>query len=86
MFHFFSDKITHIRSCFPPSFKFLHDDMASPPSFTSFSPVTEDDVLKIIKELPTKPCSLDPWPPFLLKNVLTLPIIKSIILLVWLCR
>ena len=33
--------------------------------FAFFSTVAEDQVTKIIKDSPTKSCSLDPWPTFL---------------------
>ena len=36
-----------------------------PPTFASFSAVTEEQVTKIIQDSPTKSCSLDPWPTFL---------------------
>ena len=37
---------------------------ANPPAFSAFSPVTEDEISKIISNSPTKSCSLDPWPTF----------------------
>ena len=39
-----------------------------PPSFPTFTPVTEDDVCKIIHDSPTKSCLIDPWPTFLVKE------------------
>jgi len=50
---------------------------ADPPSFTaaplgcvlqSFSPVTQDDVVVLVKKLPNKQCSSDPLPTWLLKQ------------------
>ena len=41
-----------------------------PPAFNAFMPVTEDEVYKCISESPTKSCSLDPIPTFLLKDCL----------------
>ena len=68
---FFSDKITVLGRALlhhQISSHFSHDNKASPPSFTSFSPVMEDDVFKIIKQSPIKSCSLDPWPTYLVKE------------------
>ena len=49
--------------------------------FASFSTVTEDQVTKIILDSPTKSCSLDPWPTFLVLEYLDIIItpISSII-------
>ena len=41
-----------------------------PPAVNAFMPVTEDKVYKCISESPTKSCSLDPIPTFLLKDCL----------------
>ena len=50
-------------------------------SFPEFSSVTEDDVRKIIMSSPTKSCSLDPWPTFLVKDYLDI-LIKPVTQLV----
>ena len=42
--------------------------MCTPPNLPSFNEVSEDEVLKIIKNSPTKSCLLDPVPTFLLKD------------------
>ena len=49
--------------------------------FSTFSTVTEDQVTKIITNSPSKSCSLDPWPTFLVIDYLDIPItpITSII-------
>ena len=44
-------------------------DLVSP-TLNTFKPVTEDQVSKCINESPTKICSLDPTPTFLLKDCL----------------
>ena len=63
---FFTEKITNIRQSFansnPP--KYTDSDL-TPPVFSAFSSVSEDQVAKIIKNSPSKSCSLDPWPTFL---------------------
>ena len=56
---FFSNKISKIRDTFSTS-----------GSFNDFMPVTDDEVHKCISESPTKSCSLDPVPTFLLKDCL----------------
>ena len=38
--------------------------------FSTFSTVTEDQVTKIITNSPSKSCSLDPWPTFLVLDYL----------------
>ena len=46
-----------------------------------FSPVSQDDVKKIILSSPTKSCSLDPWPTFLVKkhlDILIVPITEIV--------
>ena len=52
-----------------------------PPSLSTFSTVTEDQVIKIIINSPSKSCSLDPWPTFLVLDYLDILItpITSII-------
>ena len=63
---FFTEKITNIRQFFansnPPQYT---DSDLIPPVFSAFSSVSEDQVAKIIKNFPSKSCSLDPWPTFL---------------------
>ena len=67
----FIDKIKTIREKFSfnnpdPS---LHPKPSSdPPAFEAFSPVSEDDVHKLILNSPTKSCLSDPWPTFLVKE------------------
>ena len=38
--------------------------------FSTFSTVTEDQVTKVITNSPSKSCSLDPWPTFLVLDYL----------------
>ena len=47
--------------------------------FASFSTLTEDQVTKIIIDSPTKSCSLDPWPTFLVYLDILITPITSII-------
>ena len=66
---FFIDKIKKIRdtSKHTPS-KSLPDK--EPPTIISFQVIFESEVLKFIKEAPSKTCSLDPCPTHIVKNVL----------------
>ena len=59
-----------IRDTFSTSGSFNDSPDSVPPAFNAFMPVTEDEVYKCISESPTKSCSLDPIPTFLLKNYL----------------
>ena len=76
---FFIGKITRIRQGFS---KILSHNIVLPnkcPSrfFRSFTKVSEDKIRKIINNSPTKSCSLDPWPTFLVKecvDILVVPI------------
>ena len=63
---FFSEKIEKIRSTFSAFANLQHITPDTPlPMFSTFSTVTEDQVTKIITNFPSKSCSLDPWPTFL---------------------
>ena len=65
---FFIDKIKKIRDTFKHTrSKFLHPDK-EPPIFSSFQVVTDSEVLKFIKEAPSKTCSLDPCPTHIVKQ------------------
>ena len=67
---FFSNKISKIRDTFSISGSFNDAPDSLPPAFNALMPVTEDEVYKCISESPTKSCSLDPIPTFLLKDCL----------------
>ena len=76
---FFTEKI---RSTFSASANLQHITLDSPPPMLStFSTVTEDQVTKVITNSPSKSCSLDPWPTFLVLDHLDILItpITSII-------
>ena len=79
---FFIDNISKIRSSFPTNSDSFVTPDKSPSSFLSqFSTVSEDEVRKIINSSPTKSCSLDPWPTFLVKeyvDVLIKPITQMV--------
>ena len=65
---FFIDKIKKIQDTFKHTrSKFLHADK-EPPTFSSFQVVTDSEVLKFIKEAPSKSCSLDPCPTHIVKQ------------------
>ena len=65
---FFIDKIKKIRDTFKYTrSQVLHPDK-EPPTFRSFQVVTDTEVLKSIKESPSKTCSLDPCPTHIVKQ------------------
>ena len=65
---FFIDKIKKIRDTFKYTrSQVLHPDK-EPPTFCSFQAVTETEVLKFIKESPSKTCSLDPCSTHIVKQ------------------
>ena len=65
---FFIDKIKKIRNTFKyTQSQVLHSDK-EPPTFSSFQVVTDTEVLKCIKESPSKTCSLDPCPTHIVKQ------------------
>ena len=75
-------KILKICSTFSASVNLQHITPDSPPPmFSTFSTVTEDQVTKIITNSPSKSCSLDPWPTFLILDYMDILItcITSII-------
>ena len=79
---FFTEKIEKICSTFSASASLQHITPDSPPPmFFTFSTVTEDQVTKVITNFPSKSCSLDPWPTFLVLDYLDILItpITSII-------
>ena len=65
-----ADMNRKIRDTFATSGSFNDAPDLVPPAFNAFIPVTEDEVYKCISESPTKSCSLDPIPTFLLKDCL----------------
>ena len=68
---FFTEKIEKIRSTFTASANLQHITPDSPPPmFSTFSTVTKDQVTKVITNSPSKSCSLDPWPTFLVLDYL----------------
>ena len=79
---FFTEKNEKIRSTFPTSLKSQHISPDSPsPVLSTFSTLTKDQVTKIIMKSPSKSCSLDPRPTFLVLDFLCILItpITSII-------
>ena len=79
---FFTEKIEKLRTTFSASANLQHITPDSPPAMLStFSTVTEDQVTKVITNSPSKSCSLDPWPTFLVLDyldILITPIIAII--------
>ena len=65
---FFIDKINKIRNTFRNCTSKCVPLEKKPPSFSSFQLVSKIEVLKFIKESPSKTCSLDPWPTLLVKR------------------
>ena len=79
---FFTEKIEKICSTFSTSLNLQHIiPDCTPPMFSTFSTVTEDQVTKIIINSSSKSCTLDPWPTFLVLDYLDILItpITSII-------
>ena len=65
---FIIDKIKNIQDTFKyTQSKFLHPDKELP-TFSSFQVVTDSEVLKFIKEAPSKTCSLDPCTTHIVKQ------------------
>ena len=62
---FFTDKIYKIGSAFPVSFTQQRISHDTPPTFSTFSTVTEDQVAKIITHSPSRSCYLTLGPLFL---------------------
>ena len=73
---FFIDKINKIRNTFRKCISKCVPEERKPPSFSSFQLVH-----KFIKDSPSKTCSLDPWPTFLVKSCIDI-LIHSITKLV----
>ena len=65
---FFSDKITKIRNSFSLGDSFTLSRPPDVPNFSCFKQVCQEEIRKIIMKSPTKPCLLDPWPTFLVKE------------------
>ena len=88
--HFFQSKIAKIRQCLdsdthavlvkPSSVLPVHDTVPNG-SLNTFTPLTIDEVQKLVTNSPTKSCSLDPLPTWLLKKTLptVLPSIARIV-------
>ena len=65
---FFTDKITQMHNGFNnQSLHSLSPDIP-PAILEQFSPVTETHVHKVILASPSKSCTLDPWPTFMVKE------------------
>ena len=82
---FFDDKVRTIRSSLPDHS--VATDMSvqtcsiPPDSLCNFRPVDDDELIKVIKRSPTKSCSIDPMPTWLVKSSIAaiVPFIKVII-------
>ena len=69
----FIEKIDKIRDNFGTSEGFdkynVHE--FTPPNLSQFSPVSADELEKIVLKLPSKSCMLDPVPTLLLKECIS---------------
>lgn len=69
---FFTDKVAKVRSTTsnapPPSFTPCQADA----SFREFTPISTDDVIAAVRQLPDKSSAADPIPTFVLKKVVDL--------------
>ena len=59
---FFYQKIKRIRDMFTASSTVVIPPMCTPPNLPHFNEVSENEILKIINNYPTKSCLLDPVP------------------------
>ena len=66
---FFQEKVANVRANSRGNARPEETDRADS-SLTGFQEVSDDDVRRIIMVSPTKSCSLDPVPTFILKEVL----------------
>ena len=48
----------------------MAEDNNNPPSFTQFKELLLEDIIKLIKQSPSKSCELDPIPTIILKEVI----------------
>ena len=55
---------------FSSSSSFSLPSPVNPPGLVKFDVASPDDIVKVIKNSPTKSCLLDPWPTFLVKDCL----------------
>jgi hypothetical protein len=80
---FFSDKIIRLQSAIPPTASSPHtpDPPCAPATFSSFTPATVDEIMRLIRSAPDKQCDLDPIPTSLLKKCLPVlaPTITNIV-------
>ena len=65
---FINQKFKMIRDMFSASFSTIISRVCSPHNLSHFNEVSEKEILKIIKNSPTKACPLDLVPTFLLKD------------------
>ena len=65
---FFNQKIKRIHDMFSGSSTTVIPPKGTPPNLSRFSEVSKNEVLKVIKNSPTKSCLLDPVATFLLKD------------------
>ena len=65
---FFVEKIKNIHSGFPISSSRTKNPNTTTCNLSTFTKVTENEVRKVVMASPTKSCSLDPWPTFLVKE------------------
>ena len=79
---FFSNKIMKIHESFSSfeSCNTVHSP-CDPSNLTVYTPVTQDEIGKIISKSPTKSCLLDPLPTFLIKECINI-LLQSITKLV----
>ena len=65
---FFTQQIKRIQNMFSMSTTMVAPPTDLPPNLSHFSEVSENEILKIIKNSSTKSCLLDPVPNFLFKD------------------
>ena len=79
--NFFIDKIDNIRSNFSSTLRQLEVIRHVDHTFVNFKLLTDEDVIKLIGNSPTKSCDLDPFPTSVLKQCITeiVPYVKWVI-------
>ena len=76
----FMSKIDKIRDGFQPSLMFA-TGVGTSSSMEQFELIAEDSLMKMINAAPSKACSLDPWPTWLIKKHLSAlsPVLTDIV-------
>ena len=69
---FFAEKISQIHKSFAHQPCHSVSPDTSPSHFRNFKSATEEEIRKVLLSSPTKSCTLDPWPTFLVKEFINI--------------